>query len=132
MRIQHPTAERDAPTTPLVACPDGQHRAVGEDGMVSIDDADVAAELADVWGEQYGVDPEELLVDDDDGDDADAPPFDPSNHTIAELQNELGDVDDGDDLLMIEEAETNGRGRKGALQAIHSRMDDLDEQDADE
>jgi electron transfer flavoprotein alpha subunit len=52
--------------------------------------------------------------------------IDPSDHTIAELEDALAGVDDPEALREIRDAEVDGTDRKGAKAAIDDRLDELD------
>lgn len=51
---------------------------------------------------------------------------DPSAHTIDELTDEVESIDDSETLEAIYEAETESQDRKGAKEAIESRVEELD------
>lgn len=51
---------------------------------------------------------------------------DPSAHTIDELTDEIGSIDDSETLESIYEAESESQDRKGAKEAIESRLEELD------
>jgi hypothetical protein len=49
----------------------------------------------------------------------------PAEHTIQELRSELEDVEDTDELNQVLEAESEGKDRKGAANAVKARLSDL-------
>ena len=49
--------------------------------------------------------------------------LDPSEHTVDELRDELVGMDDADALQEVREAETDGEGRTGAIEAIDDRLE---------
>ncbi|RRJ29539.1 gas vesicle protein GvpO [Halocatena pleomorpha] len=51
--------------------------------------------------------------------------IDPSEHTIDELENEIGTIDDPDELQSILNAEENDKDRKGAKALIESRLSEV-------
>ncbi|MFC4438421.1 MULTISPECIES: electron transfer flavoprotein subunit alpha/FixB family protein [Natrialbaceae] len=57
--------------------------------------------------------------------------LDPNDHTVDELADELETVDDVDELQAALEAEQAGRDRKTAREAIHRRLEILDEAGSD-
>lgn len=52
---------------------------------------------------------------------SEGPSFDPGDLTVDELEEHLADVEDLEDLALIRFAELEGKGRKGALEAIDDR-----------
>ncbi len=58
--------------------------------------------------------------------------IDPSDHTIAELEAEIEDVEDADALRDLREAEAEGKDRKGAEAAIDERLDEVADGGEDE
>ncbi|WP_306059664.1 electron transfer flavoprotein subunit alpha/FixB family protein [Natronococcus wangiae] len=53
--------------------------------------------------------------------------LDPNEHTVDELDEELETIDDADELQAVLEAEQAGRDRKTAREAIHRRLEIVDE-----
>ena len=49
--------------------------------------------------------------------------LDPADHTVADLEDALADVDDADELAAILEAERDGKDRKTAVAAIEARLE---------
>jgi hypothetical protein len=130
MRIEHPQAAReDVPLPAAVTLADGSTRELDSDGCVDMDDADAARETARAWAEVYGVDVDavvsrEVAVDED----AHDAWIDPSEHTIDELESALAEIDSAAVVMDVKEWEQDGQGRKGAFEAIHNRLGELDEQ----
>ncbi|MDJ1431642.1 electron transfer flavoprotein subunit alpha/FixB family protein [Halostagnicola sp. A-GB9-2] len=54
--------------------------------------------------------------------------IDPEEHTIDDLTEELETIDDTEELNAVLEAERAGQDRKTAREAVHKRLEDLDEQ----
>lgn len=100
----------------------------GDANAASDEDADDAAG-ADAEPASAGEESEDASEADGDtaeGDGA-ALAVDPSEHTISELEDELDAVEDPAALEAIREAETDGKNRTGALDAIGSRLAEVDE-----
>lgn len=55
------------------------------------------------------------------------PPFAPGEHTVSELRDRVQEVDDADDLRALRTAEAEGEDRTTALDAIDTRIDDLED-----
>lgn len=61
------------------------------------------------------------------------PGIDPGDHTVPELKEALDDVDSGDELARMLDAEREGKSRKTAEEAILSRREELgDDAESDE
>lgn len=58
-------------------------------------------------------------------------PLDPGEHSVRELRDELGEIEDGDELANILSAEQNGKARKTAITAIEGRLNAVSEAEAD-
>jgi len=61
MQVQHPLADRDAPSPAAVTAPDGATYPVDNDGLVDCPDA-IASALADALARRYDEPPDGLLV----------------------------------------------------------------------
>lgn len=72
----------------------------------------------------------ERLEDEPDPDDADGEsgtlPFDPSNYTIPELEEQLAEIEVRDELIAVGNLESEQQDREGALEAIEDRIEQLD------
>lgn len=135
MHLKHPLAGDGDGVAPAMVDIDGDSVPVADDGTFEV------PEDREAWSRRFATahdtDPEDLLVEkDDDGsdesneDDGESLSFDPSEHTVDEVEEHVENID-GDDLAAelkaLREAEVDGKDRSGAKKAIDSRLDDVEE-----
>jgi len=130
MQVQHPRGtDVDARSAPSkVSIPGHGNIPVDEDGYLAELEEGAAEHamsvLADAYDVEYGADGAIVSEEDDPPDEVEAP-FDPSDHTVAELSDELADADLSDaELAAIADAERAGDDRTGALDAIESEQEE--------
>ena len=135
MWLKHPLAGDGDGVAPAMVDIDGDSVPVADDGTFEV------PEDRDAWPRRFAAahdtDPEDLLVEKDDEsdesneDDGESLSFDPSEHTVDEVDEHVETID-GDDLAAelkaLREAEVDGKDRSGAKKAIDSRLADLQEE----
>ncbi|WP_135302647.1 hypothetical protein [Haloarcula amylovorans] len=109
---------------------DGGTYRVGGYGFDPGDEHDVEGDLADYLADHEDfevVDSRDDSVgqEDEPPDDSLAP--DPSDHSVADLRDELADIGDIDVLAAVYDAEEAGKNRETALEAIQGRINAVQE-----
>lgn len=125
MQVTHPLADREtSPPDAVTVAPGESYDVV--DGAADVPE-DVAEEVAERWAEHYGVEVAPLLAGDVDPEDADGTlPFDPGDHTNAEVAERVAEVDDAETLEALKDLEAQQQDRTGATEAIADRLDELE------
>jgi hypothetical protein len=125
MKVQHPRAG-DAPL-PSVITVEGVDYRISDDGVVDAPEAD-ARRIAEAWARDYGVTPDDVVYEEDGPPDREqTPAVDPGDLTVADLREEVRDIEDADALRAIEAAERDGKNRKTALRLLRRLIDEVDE-----
>jgi len=145
MDVQHPRGtDVDSRSPPSkVSIPGHGNIPVTDDGYLTDLDEDVARQamrsLSDAYGVTYtddgdivreegGPSGDETVPDDPDeiAGESGTLPFNPEEHTNAEIEDRVADVDDEQALIALRNLEEDQRARKGALGAIDDRLDELE------
>lgn len=120
MRLRHP---RNRP--PSMVSVDGNRVAVDDDGTFELPDG-VSRGWVRRFASSYGVDPEELIVDDS-KDGGNTPPIIASDATVDEIRDVVADIESADAVRFILEDEREGKARKTAISALETRLEELED-----
>lgn len=122
MRVSHPRAlDDDTGPAPSRVDVRGTTVPVEDDGTFEIDDEPWLQQFADA----YDVTVDELHVEDV-SEDGLLGSFDPTDHTVDEVQDHVESIDGSDiveELEAIRGAESEGKNRTTALEAIDDRLE---------
>ena len=138
MQVKHPQAGDGDGVPPAKVDVNGEKVPVDEDGTFEVDSESWLQRFAN----GYDTDLDDLLVDEDDSsndedteaneasDSDDGLSFDPGDHKVDEVEAHVEQIDGSDivaELEAIRAAEADGKDRSTALDAIDSRLDDVEE-----
>jgi hypothetical protein len=122
MRINHP---RNVPPSRVDV--NGTHAEVDEDGTFELPDG-VSEGWVQRFASAHGVEADEIVVgDESEGSDDEAPPILASEANVDEIEAAIERVESPESIRVILEDEREGKNRTTAVEALESRLDELEE-----